>query len=176
MIRTMVIGLATAAAVAFIPATGAHSAEQDAKASTQAALKKAAEKCNEEMALGQLAADRGSSKRVREFGARMKEDHKRILEDVQLLASRHDVKLTSGVSEGHKQKIKELSALSGHAFDREYMQYILRDLQGEVNDFEDAMQTVEAPDVLRWTHQTLPLVRARVEESRWIKNSLQTTP
>jgi putative membrane protein len=176
MIRTIMIGFVTAAAVAFIPATGAQSAEQAAKPSTQAFLKNAAEMCHAEMTLGQLAADRGANKRVREFGAQIKEDHKRISEGVQLLASRHDVKLPSEPSDEHKQKLKELSSLSGHAFDREYMQYILRDQQTEVNEFEEAMRTVEDPDVLRWTHQTLPRLRAHVEEARGIKYALQTTP
>ncbi len=110
------IGLVTATAVAFIPATGAQSAEQGAKPSTQAFLKNAAEMCHAEMTLGQLAADRGTNKRVREFGSQIKEDHKRISEGVQLLASRHDVKLPSEPSDEHKQKIRELSSLSGHAF------------------------------------------------------------
>lgn len=174
MIRTMMLGLATAAAVAFIPVTGAHSAEQGAKPSTQAFLKNAAEMCHAEMTLGQLAADRGTNKRVRQFGAEMKESHKRIKEGVQLLASRHDVKLPSEPSDEHKQKIKELSSLSGHAFDREYIQYILWDQQKEVNEFEEGMQTLEDPDVLRWTHLTLPRLRANVEEAREVKYSLQT--
>jgi putative membrane protein len=176
MIRTIVLGLATAAAVAFIPATGAHSAEQDAKPSTQAFLQKAAEMCHAETALGQLAAERGTNKRVKQFGEQIREAHKRISEGVQLLASRHDVKLPSEPSDEHKQKIKELSQLSGHAFDREYMAYILRDQQNEVNEFEENMQILEDPDVLRWTHQTLPRLRAQVEEARGVKYSLQTNP
>ena len=174
MIRTMVLGLVTVVAVAFIPVTGAHSAEQAAKPSTQAFLKNAAEMCHAEMTLGQLAADRGASKRVREFGAQMKDAHKQIHEGVQRLASRHDVKLPSEPNDEHKQKIKELSSLSGHAFDREYMQYILWDQQKEVNEFEEAMHTLEDPDVLRWTHMTLPRLRSYVEEARGVKYSLQT--
>ncbi len=84
------------------------------------------------------------------------------------------VQLPSEVSGEHKQKLKELSSLSGHAFDREYMQYILRDQQNEVNEFEEAMETVEDAAVLRWTHRTLPMLRAHVEEARGIKYSLQT--
>jgi putative membrane protein len=174
MIRTMVLSLVTAAAVAFIPVTGAHSAEQAAKPSAQAFLMKASEMCHAEMTLGQLAADRGTSKRVREFGVQMKDAHKQINEGVQRLASKHDVKLSSEPNDEHKQKIKELSSLSGHAFDREYLQYILWDQQKEVNEFEEAMQTLEDPDVLRWTHMTLPRLRSYVEEARGVKYSLQT--
>lgn len=174
MIRTMVLGLATAAAVAFIPATGAHSAEQEAKPFTQAFLKNAAEMCQAEMALGQLAADRGANKRVRQFGADIVTAHKRIHQQVQDWAAMKGVQLSSEVSGEHKQKLKELSSLSGHAFDREYMQYILRDQQNEVNEFEEAMETVEDAAVLRWTHRTLPMLRAHVEEARGIKYSLQT--
>jgi putative membrane protein len=174
MIRTIMIGLVTAAAVAFIPVTDARSAEQDAKPSTQAFLKKAAEMCQAEMALGQLADGRAASKRVKQFGADMVTAHKRIHQEVKDWAAQLGVQLPSDLSDEHKQKLKELTPLSGHPFDREYMQYILRDQQNEVNEFEEAMETVEDAALLRWTHRTLPTLRAHVEEARGIKYSLQT--
>lgn len=58
----------------------------------------------------------------------------RISQEVQDLATQKGVQLPpSEVSDEHKQKLKEFSSLSGHAFDREYLQYILRDRQNEVH-------------------------------------------
>ncbi|MGZ8383438.1 MAG: DUF4142 domain-containing protein [Nitrospira sp.] len=122
MIRALVISLAVAAAVAFIPTDGAHSAAQQAKPSTEAFLKNVAEMCQAKSALGQLAAERTANTRVKQFVERMIEAHKRISQETQ---SRHDVKLPAELSEEHKQKLKEFSSLSGHAFDREYLRYIL---------------------------------------------------
>lgn len=86
------------------------------------------------------------------------------------------MKLPTELSDEHKQKLKEFSPLSGHAFDREYLRYILRDLQSEVYEFEENMQILEDPDVLHWAYRIIPTLRAHVEEARGIKYALQTNP
>ena len=176
MIRILVITLATVAAMAFMPADGAHSAAQPVKPSTEAFLKDIAEMCQAKSALGQLAVEQAANTRVKQFVERMIEAHKRIGQETQLLASRHDVKLPSELSDEHKQKLKEFSSLSGHAFDREYLRYILGDLQSEVNEFEESMQILEDPDVFHWAYRIIPTLRAHVEDARGIKYALQTTP
>ena len=174
MIRTIVLGLAAAAAVVVVPVTSLLAAEPEAKSHTVACLKKAAEMNQAGTALGQLAGDRGANPRVRQFGLQIASAHKRLSEEVQGLATTKGVQLSSELSEEHKQKVKEFSQLSGHAFDREYMTYILRDHQNSANEFDEHMLMVEDLDVLHWIARTLPLLRAHVEEARGIKYSMQT--
>lgn len=176
MIRTLVVSLVAATAVVIIPATGPRAAEPDVKPHTVACLKKAAELHQAKITLGQLAADRGANPRVRQFGLQTAGAHKKLNEEVQGLATAKGVQLSAELNEDHKQKVKELSQLNGHAFDREYLVYILRDHQNSANEFEEHMLVVEDPDVLHWIARTLPLVRAHVEEARGIKYALQTTP
>jgi putative membrane protein len=169
MIRSIVIGLATVAMVAILPATGTQGAEQAPKPNTHAFLKKAGEMQEAQIALGRLASERAANKRVKELGEEMIGAHKRLSRDVQDHAARLGVQLPSELSEEHKKNMKELSQLSGHAFDRTYLQYILRDHQNDVNEFEGSMQTVEDADVLHWSYRVLPMLRAHVEEARWAK-------
>ena len=176
MIRSMVISLITAAAVAAIPAIGLLAAEPDANPHTVACLKKSVEMNQAKITLGQLAGDRGANPRIRQFGLQMASAHKRLSEEIQGLTTTKGVQLSSELNDEHKQKVKDLSQLSGHAFDREYLAYILRDHQNSANEFEEHMQVVEDSDVLHWLARTLPLLRAHVEEARGIKYALQTTP
>lgn len=176
MIRTLLVSLAMVASVALIPVDGAHSAAQQAKPSTEAFLKEVAELCQAKSALGQLAVERTTNTRVKQFVERMIEAHKRIGQETQLLASRHDVKLPSELSDEHKQKLKEFSSLSGHAFDREYLRYVLGDLQREVSEFEENMQILEDPDVFHWAYRIIPTLKAHIEDARGIKYALQTNP
>ena len=56
------------------------------------------------------------------------------------------------------------------------------DLSGVMNltcgteQFEDGIQQVDDAEVLRWAHKTLPMLRAHIEDARWILQSLQTNP
>ncbi len=169
MNRTMMIGLAIAAAVAIISTTGTHAAKLDVKPNTQAFLLKAAGEQEAQIALSQLAAQQAKNARVKQFAEEMVVAHRRVNFEVRELATPRGVQLPAEPDDEHKRILKELSQLSGHAFDRTYLNYILRDHQNYVNEFEESMQTVEDADVLRWAHKTLPMLRAHVEEARWTK-------
>jgi putative membrane protein len=133
---------------------------------------KAAEEQLAQITLSRLAAQRSKNDRVKQFGEEMVVAHLRVKFQLEELATTRGVQLPSELDEDHKRIQKELSQLSGHAFDREYLNYILRDHQNYVNEFEEGMQTVEDADVLRWAHKTLPMLRALVEEARWTKMEL----
>lgn len=171
MMRTIVItiSLATAAAVAVAPVAWAQGAKTEAKPYTQAFLKKAAEEQEAQISLGQLAAQQAKNDRVKQFGEEMLVAHRKLSFELRELAPPRGVQLPSELDDEHKRIRKELSQLSGHAFDREYLQYILRDHQNHVNEFEESMQTVEDPEVLRWAHKTLAMLRAHIEQARWTK-------
>jgi putative membrane protein len=174
MMRAIVIGisLATASAVAVVPLAWAQNAKPESKLRSQSFLKNAAEMQQAQISLALLVDQRATNKRVNQFAEEMITVHKRIRQEIQQIAAEKGVQLSSELSEEHKQKIKELTQLSGHAFDREYMNYILRDHQHDVNEFEESLQTVEDPAVLHWTYKTLPMLRAHVEDARWIKMML----
>ena len=156
------------------PAIGVQGGEQELRPYAQAFLKKAAEMQQAQIALALLVAGRAANNRVKQFGEQMIQYHKKMNKEIQQLASEKGVQLPAGLSDEHKRKLKELTQLSGHAFDLEYMNSILRDHQSDANEFEESMQTVEDPAVPHWTYRTLPMLRAHVEDARWIKQSLQT--
>ena len=65
----------------------------DPKADTQTFLTIAVEEQQVAIALGQLAAQRAENGRVKEFGSRMVEDHKKVRREAEQLASKHRVAL-----------------------------------------------------------------------------------
>jgi len=174
MMRTLVICLVTAAAVAVISTTGAQAAETEikrleVKPHTQAFLKEAAEDQLAQIAWGQLATQHAKNVRVKHYGEEMVAAHKKMMQEIEELAAARGIQLPSELDDAHKRTLKELSQLSGHAFDRTYLQHILGEHQNYVNEFEEGMHTLEDADVLRWTYKTLPMLRAHVEEARWTK-------
>lgn len=176
MIRTVLIGLATAAAVAIMSIGGTQAAKSDVTPATQAFLKKAAEEQQAQIALGQLAAKQATNTRVKNFGDEMILVHRTVSFQLRELATPRGVQLPLEPDDEHKRIQKELAQRSGHAFDRAYMQQILSDHQNDVNEFEDGMQQIDDAEVLRWAHKTLPMLRAHIEDARWILQSLQTNP
>lgn len=179
MHRILVVGLyASLVLSVFI---GIAEAQQDgtkfdSKGDTQTYLSLAVEDQQVVIALGQLAAQRAENTRVKEFGAQMVNDHKKVRREAEQLASRHTVPLPTKLTTEDKQKVEELSQLSGHAFDRAYMNFALQNHEATLEEFRHHVNTLKYPDLREYFTATLPMLESHVEQARKVKNSLQTNP
>lgn len=149
---------------------------QTAKTEAQSFLEKTAEGQQIEISLGQLAVQRAVNERVKDFGQQMVEEHKKGSQQIEQLAMKGGVKLSPGLSEEHKQKVNELSHLSGHAFDRAYINYILEDHEIIVDEFQRCVKTMQDQDIKQWIVSTLPALRTHREQALKVNYSLQTNP
>lgn len=172
MPRFLSLCLVMFGAVGFMSSVFAQAAKTDA----QSFLEKAAEGQQIEISLGQLATQRAESERVKEFGAQMAEDHKKAGQQVEQLAMKGGVQLSPGVSEERKQKVNKISQLSGHAFDRAYIDYILEDHETVVDEFHRSVKTIQDQDIKQWIASILPTLQGHREKARQVKYKLQTNP
>jgi putative membrane protein len=126
-------------------------------------LKMAAQGNVAEIALGQLALQNAESAEVKQFGAKIIQDHQQASQEVQQLASKAGIQLPSQISQEQKTRQVELAQLSGHSFDLAYMQYMLKDHRKEVKQFEQTAQHLQHPAVKTWALNTLPILLQHVE-------------
>ncbi|NGZ94575.1 MAG: hypothetical protein CV089_00325 [Nitrospira sp. WS110] len=152
----------------------------DVQSESQSVLKQAADEMQVEMSLGQIAAQRASSKRVQEFGQHMAEDHKKVGQQIQLLALQQGITLSSDHGDEQRnnqdKKLEKLSKLSGHAFDREYMDYSIRDHEIAIEQFRQRAGIVKNQGVKQWILLVLPILENHREQAHRVKYSLQTNP
>jgi putative membrane protein len=106
----------------------------------------------------------------------MVEDHKKVRREAEQLASKHQVPLPTKLTPEHKQKVDELSRLSGHEFDRAYMNVSLHNHETSLEEFQRHVDTMRYPDLREWFTSTLPLIKAHRDQARSVKSSLQTNP
>ena len=185
MRRTLFVGLFMTVTLSFF--TGMVGAQQsvqsdpkgeqlDPKADTQTFLTIAAEEQQVAIALGQLAAQRAKNEKVKEFGSNMVEAHKKVRREAEQLASKHQVPLSAKLTLEDKKKVDELSQMSGHEFDRAYMNLTLANHEKTLEEFQHYVKTMRYPDLREWFTSTLPALRAHRDQARLVKNSLQTNP
>src|SRR6185437_3908663 len=126
-------------------------------------LKTAAEGNQAEIALGQLALQQAESAEVKQFGAKMIQEHQKANQEVQQLASKEGVQLPRQMSEEQKLRQSKLSQLSGPPFDVAYMQYMLKDHRNDVKQFEQAAQQLQDQTVKTWAFNTLPILKQHLD-------------
>jgi putative membrane protein len=91
---------------------------------------------NAELKLGQLAAQRGNSDNVKQFGKKMVDDHTKLSEQMVQIARREGIDVPNGVKGRDKTLEMKLGGLSGDAFDRAFVKAMVLDHRKDLLEFE----------------------------------------
>jgi putative membrane protein len=109
-----------------------------------------------EVELGKVAALRGNSDKVKQFGQRMVADHGKAGDELTQLARQKGITLPKELDNKHQQLRDRLAKLSGAEFDRAYMNEMVKDHRKDVAAFKKHMQTSKDLELKVWAGQTLP--------------------
>jgi putative membrane protein len=95
-----------------------------------------------EVQLGQLAAEKGSSDDVKQFGQHMVADHTKLRDEMKQVAQQLGVNEPKDISKKDKQLMAKLQGLSGQQFDNAYIAAMVKDHKKDNDDFKaEASQT-----------------------------------
>jgi putative membrane protein len=136
-------------------------AQEHAKSdhATQSFIKEAAQGGMEEVTLGQMAAEKGHSDAVKNFGQRMVKDHGQANEELKTLAKSEGVTMPTDMGSEGKELQQRLQKLSGAEFDQAYMQAMLKDHKKDIEAFKQEANNGKDPEVKNWAAKTLPTLR-----------------
>ena len=120
-----------------------------------------------EVAMARVAVERASSDAVRDYARKMIEDHTRANEELMQLASSKGVTLPSAPNVKQQQMLARLGAMSGAAFDREYVR------QAGVKSHEKMLKLVQSQsrkgrdaDARAFAAKMVPAVQMHLDMAR----------
>jgi len=125
-----------------------------------------------EVELGKLAAGKGSSDEVKQFGQKMVDDHSKANDELKQLAAKENVPVPESLDSKHQSRVDKLSKLSGPDFDKAYMKDQLKDHEQDVREFQNEAQNGSDPNVQQFASKTLPTLQEHLEMA---KNVNKTT-
>jgi putative membrane protein len=149
---------AAASAKAAAPATSATLSSSERKFIEEAAQGGVAE-----VELGKLAAQKGSSAEIKQFGQRMVDDHSKANDKLQQLASRKGVTVPNDMDAASKREYDKLQKLSGSGFDQEYIKTMVQDHQKDVKDFQKEQKSAKDADLKTFVTTTLPTLEEHLK-------------
>ena len=91
---------------------------------------------NAEVKLGQLAAQKGSSEDVKQFGQKMVDDHTKLGDQMKQIAQQQGINVPDGVPAKDKALEAKLNSLSGDGFDKAYIKAMVQDHKKDLSDFK----------------------------------------
>jgi putative membrane protein len=109
-----------------------------------------------EVELAKIAQERASSPEVKQFAQQMERDHSQANEKIRQLAQEKGVTMPTGPKLAQNHEASKLMKKQGQDFDREYMDYMVKDHQKDVKEFKKQAEKAKDPDVKSFAQETAP--------------------
>lgn len=156
--KVFIVGVALAVAAA--ATAGAQSAGD------QAFVTKLAGVAMAEVELGTLAKDKASSREVKAFGQRMIDDHTKAGNELKGIAQRKNFAWPAALPPDAVALKDKLSKLSGPAFDRAYIDEMVKGHTEVLAVVQKEAQSGSDPDVKAWAVKASSSVRAHLTHAQ----------
>jgi putative membrane protein len=167
--------LGTMAMAQAVGSMGSNSDKGRVPASDRQFMLKAAQGGMAEVELGQLAQQNGQSQDVKDFGKRMVDDHSKANDELKQLASDKGVSLPTDLNAKDKATKDRLSKLNGAAFDKAYMNDMVKDHKMDVAEFKHESMAAKDPQVKDWAGKTLPTLQSHLDQAEKIAPKVQAS-
>lgn len=106
----------------------------------KAFVRKAEEGSMAEVQLGKLAQQKSNSEDIKQFGAKMVEDHTQLSEQMKPIAQEMGVNSPTQLSKKDRETVAKLENLSGAEFDKAYIKDMMKDHKKDLSEFQDTAQ------------------------------------
>jgi putative membrane protein len=178
----MAFGLALGIASQPAPAQNGRTAQPALQApvkagverSDEALIARAARAAHAEIAAGKLAAARGENDEIKAFARDVVAHHARANDQLEEIAIKKGVTWPTSPHWWQQREIRKLQTLSGHDFDRRYMEEAgVDDHEDTVKLFRKAQKSAKDPELKAFFDRTLPIVEKHYETARTLERSLK---
>jgi len=126
-----------------------------------------------EIDVGKLAQEKGTTKAIKDFGAKLVTDHTAHLDKAKQVASQIGVKDPGGASVAEKAEYLKLKLLSGATFDRTFAKDMVSDHRGDIEEYQ--REANKADPVGDFAKQSLPTLQDHLQTAQSLTQQTQTT-
>jgi putative membrane protein len=108
-----------------------------------------------EVQLGKLATDHAASPDVKQFGQQMIKDHEHVQQALMVVAKQKGLSVPTALDRTHQKTAHRLAKLRGAAFDRAYLQQMVKAHEADVRLFSAEAREGQDPDLKQFAADTL---------------------
>lgn len=126
-----------------------------------------------EVELGKIAQEKGTSQRVKDFGAMMVRDHGKANDELKALATSKNITLPDSVGAEHRDHIMDMSKKTGKDFDKAYIDMMVSDHKEDIDKFQKASTDLTDPDLKTFASSTLPTLKAHQDSAKAIQDGIK---
>ncbi len=137
------------------------------KESTDFAMK-AASGNTMEVEAGKLAQQNAKSERVKNFGSMLVTDHSKANDELKAIASANKITLPAALMPEHQKNIDMMSKMKGDAFDKHYMDMMVKDHVKDIDEFKKEANHANDDAFKSFAAKTLPVLQMHLDSAKAI--------
>lgn len=116
-----------------------------------------------EVEMGRMASDHATNPEVKQFAQRMVTDHTKANDELKSVASQKGITLPTSIDASDKAKMDKMSKMSGDAFDKAYMDDMVKDHKKDVAEFRKEANAGQDADIKGFASKTLPTLEEHLK-------------
>jgi putative membrane protein len=116
-----------------------------------------------EVQLGKVAVEHAASPDVKQFGQRMVDDHGKANRELMTLVEQKGISVPTSLDPKYQKEADRIAKLQGTAFDRAYIQHMVKDHQEDVKLFRAQAQRGKDPELKRFAAASLSTLEAHLK-------------
>lgn len=135
-------------------------------------LSEALEDSMAEVELCELALEKTENDDVKVFAQKMIDDHSAMGREIEKLAGRKQADLPRDIESEHKQRMKELSKLSGRDFDKRFIEENIKDHSEDVKKFSEIANKISDQAVKPFAEKSVKILSGHLKMAEDIKRKM----
>ena len=116
-----------------------------------------------EVELGNYAQEHASSEEVKQFGARMVQDHSKDRQTLEALAQKKNITIPSSPADDFQKHIDELEKYEGTEFDKKYISFMVSDHKEDIDEFEKEVKNGKDADIVAFAKKGVPILQEHLD-------------
>jgi putative membrane protein len=125
-----------------------------------------------EVQLGKMVAAKTKDPSVKQFAQMMVKDHTDALNKLQQVAQSKNITVPDGIPDDAQALQSKLSSDTGKQLDKDYMDGMVQDHQKDVQEFQQAINTLQDPDIKNWATTTLPTLQKHLDRAQQVDSKV----
>jgi len=124
-----------------------------------------------EIAIGGQATKKSSNIAIKQFAEMLVEDHTKVLNELEAMASAKNLSLPDQLEENHSSILKSLADLSGQDYDNAFKEIIIKAHEEAIALFELASKDdgVWDNELRSWAKENTPSLKSHLEKAKTLK-------
>lgn len=134
-----------------------------------------AEKDNmQERYLGRLAEEKSQNSDVKDYGKLLSHDHNAALQSLVRLMNKYGIAQPKALPEERQDAYKEVKGLSGPAFDRAFIDMMVKDHEKAVAEFQHEASAAQNKDLKDYTQDQISVLQEHLNKAKELQGKLET--